>query len=76
MATQTPQRLECPRCKKRGVNTLLVMQTPTSLEYRHGESPTIINIGGVQIIRCEREIGRRGSGVRCGYSEIIDQTIQ
>ena len=76
MATQTPTMMYCPRCKERGVKTPLVKLTPTSTEYRHGESPSITNIGGIQLIRCEREVGRRGSGVRCGYSEIIDQTIQ
>ena len=73
MVAETPTLLYCPRCKDRGVRTPLLRKAPTSLEYRHGESHHIIVIWGMAVVTCERDIGRRGSGMKCGYEVVIDQ---
>lgn len=66
--------LYCPRCKERGVNTPMVKVKGNVQEYLHGESPSLKSIGGVHIITCNRAVGNRNSGIKCGYSTIIDLT--
>lgn len=75
MTTVAPRMVYCPKCKDRGVNTPLIKATPTSLQYAHGESPTIVSMWGLNTIICEREVGRHGSGVKCGYEMVLDQRI-
>ena len=75
MVAETPKLVYCPRCKKRGVSTVLGKAAPTSFHYHQKGAPSIVSLWGLNILTCEEVVGEHGSGLKCGYQLVLDQRL-